>query len=214
MIQHVIRELKLIRPIFYLIPSVMVLIFVVLIDTSENMDVGASIYMFMISFACITSFSQIIREQPEVSFLAQSLPAFRKQLVGARFLVGVPVIMISFIIYTVIIGVMSLANFGVVASIPSWRAVAVACVFHFVASSFYHVIHYRFGSNISQFLTVFLLTFSFSFMFGLGAGGGLIEKWMLWLDNPLNVLGMLAVTGLITSFSYWLCIRLYEKHRS
>lgn len=214
MIQLVIRELKLIRPIFYLIPSVMVLIFVVLMNTSENMDVGASIYMFMISFACITSFSQIIREQPAVSFLAQSLPAFRKQLVGARFLVSIPVIMISFIIYTAIIGVMSLADFGVVASIPSWRAIAVAFVFHFVASSFYHVIYYRFGSNISQSLTTFILTFSFGFMFALGVDEGLIEKWMFWLGNPLNVLGMLAVMGLITSFSYWLCVRLYEKHRS
>ncbi|PAQ16009.1 hypothetical protein CD798_02915 [Bacillaceae bacterium SAOS 7] len=214
MIQLVIREFKLIRPIFYVMYSAMALVLLRLAMTGGYMNMGAILYVFIVSFFCVTSISQVVREQPSTRFSAQSLPVCRKQLVGARFLVSIPVLMISFSIYIIIAAVMSFVDVGIATSLPEWKDIVAICMFHFVASSIYHVMYYRFSYYVSSAFAMFIIIFSCSFMFGVLAGTGLMEERGYWFSQPLPLLGMLTVTGLITGGSYLLCVRLYEKHRS
>ncbi|WP_338751056.1 ABC-2 transporter permease [Bacillus sp. FJAT-52991] len=214
MIQLVIRELTLIRPIFYLMYSATALILLRLAMTDGYVNMGAILYVFILSFFCVISLSQSDREQPSTRFLAQSLPVWRKQLVGARFLVSIPVLAISFIIYIITGAVISFINIGITVSMLSWQDVVVICLLHFVASSIYHMMYYRFGYYVSGVFGMFIILFSCSFMFGVLVGTGLMQECLFLFSQPLYLLGMLAVTGLIIGFSYLLCVRLYEKYRS
>ncbi|MGM7634264.1 ABC-2 transporter permease [Bacillus sp. Hm123] len=213
MIQLVIRELKLIQPIIYIMYSAVALVLVRLATTDGYTNMGAILYVFMVSFFCVTSISQVDRGQPSSRFLAQSLPMWRKQLVGARFLVSIPVLIISFSIYLIIAAVISFVDVGIAASLPGWRDIVAICMFHFVASSIYHVMYYRFSYYVSSAFAIFIIIFSCSFMFSVLAGTGLMEERGYWFSQPLPLLGMLTLTGLITGGSYLLCVRLYEKHR-
>lgn len=212
MIQLVIRELKLVRPVLYILMP-MFLWGMFAYSGLEREKMVSTLFILIVSVFWMIISSSMIHDFKGSRILIQSLPVTRKQIVLSRFFVSIPFIMIAYLLNALVVliqrfGLYERSNY----TIPTILELLIIISVHYLFASIYHVANYRFNNRGVNFFFMFFIMLFVNMMFVLF--GGFTGEINNLFTNPITVLETLLVSIFIASTCYFLSLQIYKKHRS